>query len=365
MKKLIYAAPDFTGPGLADAPLVRLAPAPMAGVVPPEFYSTTNFPTYIKTEAGWQLVGDARMDAVIAIYLSGPRCVEPRNVEIGTPVVLGHKEHGEDGIFVNENPFVEEGEQNEARDVFSFMSSGSSRERRTDYRELAELLEADRLQGGKMLWVMGPAVIHSGAREAVEWLVNSGYVAVLFAGNALAAHDLEMSAYGTSLGINSQGRAVRGGHRHHIATINQIRAYGSIERAIDEGYVSDGIIYACVKQRVPFVLAGSIRDDGPLPGVITDALQAQVVMREYTKRATMAVMLATALHSIATGNMLPTFYQREGELHPLPVIAVDQDEFILSKLVDRGTHQAYGIARNAHDFLLHIVNALQKVRSEE
>ncbi len=245
------------------------------------------------------------------------------------------------------------------------MSSGSSRERRTDYTELAELLEADRVGGGNTLWVLGPAVVHSGAREAMEWLVNNGYVGVLFAGNALAAHDLETSVYGTSLGINSQGRAVRGGHRHHIATINQIRAYGSIEQAINAGYISDGIVYACVKHQVPMVLAGSIRDDGPLPSVISDALEAQVVMREYTKRATMAVMLATALHSIATGNMLPTFYQRDGTILPLPIIAVDHDEFVLAKLVDRGTHPAYGIARNAHDFLLHIVTALEKVRSKE
>ena len=363
MKKLHYNAPDFNAPQLLDAPLVRTAPAAQNGVVPTDFYSTTNFPTYVKTEAGWRLVGDARMDAVIVLDGQGSHCLEPRYVSAGTAVVLGQREHGEDGIFVNENPFVEEGED-EGHDVFSFMSSGSSRERRTDYHELAELLEADRVQGGNTLWVLGPAVVHSGAREAMEWLVNNGYVGVLFAGNALAAHDLETSAYGTSLGINSQGRAVRGGHRHHIAAINQIRAYGSIELAIEAGYITDGIVYACVKHQIPMVLAGSIRDDGPLPGVITDALAAQVVMREHTKRATMAVMLATALHSIATGNMLPTFYLRDGELLPLPIIAVDQDEFVLSKLVDRGTHQAYGIARNAHDFLLHIVTALQRVRHE-
>ncbi len=361
MSKVSYNPPDFAAPALAAAPDVRVAPAPISGVVPPDFYSTTNFPTYIKTEASWLLVADARMDAVIVLDQHGPRCLEPRNVVAGMPVVLGQREHGEEGIFVNENPFIEEG-GTEQRDVFSFMSSGSSRERPTNYAELAELLHADREQGGKSVWVLGPAVVHSGAREQMEWLVNNGYVGVLFAGNALAAHDLEMSSYRTSLGIGKQGKAVRGGHRHHIATINQIRAYGSIERAVQEGYITDGIIHACVKQGVPFVLAGSIRDDGPLPGVITDVREAQTVMREHTKRATLAVMLATALHSIATGNMLPTFYQRDGELYPLPIIAVDQDEFILSKLVDRGTHQAFGIARNAHDFLLHMTHALHKMQ---
>lgn len=357
-----YYPPNFESAELRDCPPARFAPAPADGVVPDEFYSTTNFPTYVRLEHGWVLAVDPRMDAVMVREGDHVRSTEPRNVREGMLVLVGSDESGAHGFYVNDRGFLDP--EPTHTEKFSFMSGGSSRERPTDYSELATIVESDRQLGGYSVWVLGPAVVHAGAREAMTWLVQNGYVGVLLAGNALAAHDLEMGTYRTSLGVTMRGHPVPGGHRHHIATINRIRALGSIEAAIESGMVTDGIMHACVWRGIPYVLAGSIRDDGPLPGVLTDALEAQMAMRAHTKRATMAVMLATALHSIATGNMLPTFYLRDGVPQSLPIIAVDQDEFILTKLVDRGTHQAFGISRNASDFLQLLVAHLKVMRHE-
>ncbi len=352
----IYHQPLFNSVEFRAYPLARFVPAPAAGIVPDEFYSTTNFPTYVRLEQGWVLAADPRMDAVMVREGDHVRCTEARTLPAGALVLCGSHESGADGFYVNDHGFLDP--EPTHTEKFSFMSGGSSRERPADYQALAAIMEDDRRQGGHAVWVLGPAVVHAGARDAMTWLVNNGYVGVLFAGNALAAHDLEMATYQTSLGVTMRGHAVPLGHRHHLATINRVRALGSIEAAVESGMVGDGIMHACVQQRVPFILAGSIRDDGPLPGVLTDALAAQDAMRAQAKRATMAVMLATALHSIATGNMLPTFYLRDGVPYALPIIAVDQDEFVLTKLVDRGTHQAFGISRNAADFLQQIVAQL-------
>jgi hypothetical protein len=217
----------------------------------------------------------------------------------------------------------------------------------------------ERERGGRPVWVAGPALVHSRARADMTWFVRHGFVGAFLAGNAVAVHDIEASIFGTTLGMSGTGQATAGGHGLHMRAINRVRAAGSIAAAVRDGVVRDGIMHALVERGVPFVLCGSIRDDGPLPDVITDALAAQDAMRAECRQATMAVLVATALHAIATGNMLPAFVMdgEPGEGPPYPAlrelatICVDSSEFVVSKLKDRGTHQAFGVVTNAQDFM--------------
>jgi lysine-ketoglutarate reductase/saccharopine dehydrogenase-like protein (TIGR00300 family) len=231
------------------------------------------------------------------------------------------------------------------------MSTEVSRERPVNYEELAARLGEEKRRGGYLVWVVGPALVHSRARSDFEWFVRNGYVQAVLAGNAVAVHDIEAAIFGTTLGMSNTGQPTEGGHGLHMRAINRVRAAGSIERAVESGLIKTGIMHALVTRRVPFVLAGSIRDDGPLPGVHSDTLQAQDAMREHTVKATGAVFVATALHAIAVGNMLPAFYLCDGAPAPLMTICVDQTEFVVNKLKDRGTHQAYGVVTNAQDFM--------------
>jgi lysine-ketoglutarate reductase/saccharopine dehydrogenase-like protein (TIGR00300 family) len=232
------------------------------------------------------------------------------------------------------------------------MTSEVSREKPIDYSLMARILVDERARGGYPVWVTGPALVHSRARMDMTWFVNNGFVGALLAGNAVAVHDIEASIFGTTLGMSGSGEATSGGHGLHMRAINKVRAAGSIATAVEQGIVRDGIMHACVTKGVPFVLTGSIRDDGPLPDVVTDALLAQDAMKQHTTRATMAILIATALHAIATGNMLPAFVtEADGSLRELPTICVDSSEFVVSKLKDRGTHQAFGVVTNAQDFM--------------
>ena len=186
----------------------------------------------------------------------------------------------------------------------------------------------------------------------MSWFIQNGFVGALLAGNAVAVHDIEVSIYGTTLGMTNTGEITQGGHGLHMRAINRVRAAGSIAKAVEQGIITDGIMYSCVKHNVPFVLTGSIRDDGPLPDVITDSVVGQDAMRAHAIKATFAIMIATALHAIATGNMLPAFVDNgDGTMRELPTICVDSSEFVVSKLKDRGTHQAFGVVTNAQDFM--------------
>ncbi len=236
---------------------------------------------------------------------------------------------------------------------FAFMGTDVSRERPVNYEDIAAKLVAQRKAGGYLVWVAGPALVHSRARHDFEWFIREGFVQAVLAGNAVAVHDMEAAIFGTTLGMNNAGRPTTGGHGLHMRAINAVRAAGSIEAAVEQGLVGGGIMHALVTTGTPYVLAGSIRDDGPLPGVITDAGAAQDAMREHTVRATGAVFVATALHAIAVGNMLPSFHTHTADGHPEPLltICVDQTEFVVTKLKDRGTHQAYGVVTNAQDFM--------------
>ncbi len=356
---LTYTPPDFTRPLFTQAPDKETEPASADGLAPTAFYSSTNFPTYVKRNGEWRLVKRARMDALIVWDNKAQEfaCIEMRKVRIGQPVVVDTAEDGSTGLLVHSTGFLPESYSE--GEAFKFMASGASRERPLNYRRIAELIAWDKGRDGRSVWVLGPAVVHSGARDSMAWLIANGYVGAVFGGNAVAVHDLERALYGTALGMDIEGHTVLGGHRHHMDAINTVRRAGSIAGAVQSGLVRDGIMHALVNYGVPYLLAGSIRDDGPLPGVITDVLEAQDKMRFFTQGATLVVMMATMLHSIATGNMLPTFIERNGTLEPVYTIVVDQEETVIQKLMDRGTHQAFGIVRNADDFLNRVVSELK------
>src|SRR5438552_10014183 len=361
---LTYTPPDFTRPMFEEARDRETEPAPADGLAPTAFYSSTNFPTYVKRQGKWHLVKRQRMDALIVWdeKVQEYACTELRRVRAGQEVVTGTAEDGSYGLLVHSTGFLPPDGSAPSEEAFKFMATGASRERPLNYRRMAGMIAWDKSRAGRSIWVLGPAVVHAGARDSMAWLIANGYVGAVFGGNAVAVHDLEQALYGTALGMDVEGHTVLGGHRHHMDAINTVRRAGSIAGAVQSGIVRDGIMHACVTHGVPFLLAGSIRDDGPLPEVLTDVVEAQDKMRFFTQGATLVVMLATMLHSIATGNMLPTFIERDGTIEPVYTICVDQAEMVIHKLMDRGTHQAFGVVRNADDFLDRIVTELKKLQ---
>lgn len=346
-----FSPPDFTKPAFASAPDARFVPAPADGVLPEGFFSSTNLPTYVRVGGAWRLPREPRMDSVLLLDADGVLWVrEGRRVRKGDRVAVGTHEDGREGIYVHATAFT--GEPTGDGGEFKFMTSEVSREKPIDYSQMARILIDERDRGGYPIWVAGPALVHSRARNDMTWFIQNGFVGALLAGNAVAVHDIEASIFGTTLGMTGQGEATQGGHGLHMRAINRVRAAGSIANAVADGTIRDGIMHACVTHDIPFVLTGSIRDDGPLPDVITDAVAAQDAMRAHAIRATMAILIATALHAIATGNMLPAFVtEKDGSLRELATICVDSSEFVVSKLKDRGTHQAFGVVTNAQDFM--------------
>ncbi len=346
---MILKAPDFNSAQLAAAPDASFAPAPADGVLPDKFFSTTNLPTWVKVDGQWRMPAEPRMDSAIVRERDGGLWTrEGRKVKRGDSVAVGSAEDGSHGIYVHPMDYDDAGDETE----FKFMTSEVSREKPIDYSLMAQILIEERARGGYPVWVTGPALVHSRARADMVWFIENGFVGALLAGNAVAVHDIEASIYGTTLGMTQAGVASSGGHGLHMRAINQVRNAGSISAAVKAGIVTNGIMHALVTDDVPFVLTGSIRDDGPLPEVITDTIASQDAMRRHTVRATMAILVATALHAIATGNMLPAFVTEEdGSLRELATICVDSSEFVVSKLKDRGTHQAFGVVTNAQDFM--------------
>jgi lysine-ketoglutarate reductase/saccharopine dehydrogenase-like protein (TIGR00300 family) len=359
-----YVAPDFTAAQLVGAPPARTVRAERDGVLPDDFFATTNLPTYVKGADGtWTMPREPRMDGALVRDAAGVWWVrEGRRVRAGDEVVVGRSEDGSEGVLVHAHGFRP---AVAAHGDFHFMASQVSREKPIDYRRIARMLVEEKRRGGYVLWVTGPALVHSRARDNLVWFIRNGYVQVLLAGNAVAVHDIEADIVGTTLGMTSTGDATEGGHSAHMRAINSVRRSGSIARAVKDGTVRGGIMHACVVEDVPFVLAGSLRDDGPLPDVITDMIVAQDATRAHTKRATMAVLIATALHSIAVGNMLPAYYEdSERGIQELPTICVDASEFLVSKLKDRGTHQAIGVVTNAQDFMSILQAAVEREVAE-
>jgi lysine-ketoglutarate reductase/saccharopine dehydrogenase-like protein (TIGR00300 family) len=356
-----YKAPDFTKPPFSSAPEAQFEPVPADGVLPEGFFSTSNLPTYVHVGGQWLMPTRPRMDCVIVRRQDGVETIEPRRLRRGDLIAMGEAEDGSGGLFVHSEGFLAGAH---GANEFRFMSTEVSRERPVNYEELAGRLLDERDRGGYLLWVAGPAFVHSRARKDFEWFVRNGFVGCFLAGNAVAVHDIEAAVFGTTLGMDNEGNPREGGHGLHMRAINRVRAAGSIEAAVASGLIQSGIMHALVESKVPYVLAGSIRDDGPLPGVLTDALAAQDAMREHTVLATGAIFVATALHAIAVGNMLPAFHTRYGAPSDLMTICVDQTEFVVNKLKDRGTHQAYGVVTNAQDFM-HVLRFYVERRLEQ
>lgn len=348
-----YRHPDFAALGLDAAPECRFEPAPKDHTLPDGFMSTTNFPTYVRVGGRWLMPDDPRMDSHLVWDPVGGRLGirEFRMISRGDLVAVATAEDGSEGVFVWDKGFEDEADLTQA-EAFAFMSSEVSREKPVNYDAIFDRFLENRGTSGFILWVIGPALVHARGREALEWMIHNGFAHAVLTGNAVGVHDVEAALYGSTLGMKADGSGHAGGHAFHMRAINEVKKAGSIRALVERGRIKNGIMHALTVSATPYVLAGSIRDDGPLPETITDALACQAAMREHTTRATMVVMVATALHSIAAGNMLPTYCTGpDGSIREITTICVDQTEFLVSKLKDRGTHQAFGVVTNAQDFM--------------
>ena len=355
-----YSHPDFAALGLDKAPDAVWETVTKAGVAPENFHSTSMYPEYFKIDGQWRLAEESRMDACVVLENGGKlSVVEARNLKIGDKVILGRTEKGEEGIYLHSKGFSVP--EDTLEDEFVFRQ-GRSRETSyaRDYDKLMELLRYEK-DYGNILWVMGPAfAFDEDARRAMSALSENGYAHGVLAGNALATHDLEGALLHTALGQDLYTQKSQpNGHYNHLDICNKVRKSGSIPQFIADYKLDDGIMCSCVKKNVPFVLAGSIRDDGPLPEVIGDVYEAASQMRSLVKNATTVICMATMLHTIATGNMTPSFRVTEyGTVRPVFLYAVDIDEFVVNKLLDRGSLSATTIVANVQDFVTLIAKGL-------
>ena len=312
------------------------------GCAPEDFYSTTNHETHIRKSGKWTLVADQRMDAVIVIEGARAACRKLRDVKKGDAVVCGVE-----GIRVV--PTF----QDRDRHGFAFMTNEVSSERRVEaaVTRVAEMMRAVKAEGKKIAVVAGPVVVHTGGAPYLAELIKRGYVNVLLAGNALAVHDVELQLFGTSLGVNLEtGRSVEGGHHHHMRAINAVRRVGRIKEAVAKKLIKSGIFYECEKRGIEYVLAGSIRDDGPLPETDMDLIRAQDRYAEGLKDVAMVLMLASMLHGIGVGNMLPSAVR---------VVCIDINPAVVTKLGDRGSSQTVGIVTDTGLFLHQLAETLR------
>ena len=322
--------------GNSDAELVV---ADRDGVLPAGFHSTTNLVTDVRLDGRWVTVENPEMDCGLVVRaLDGQpptvRTVPMHRIAAGDQVVVGHA-----GVRVHPP------ERDRDIRAFEFMNSDVSSEKPKALlvRQVADRLRAARERGGRILAVCGPAVVHTGGGPALAELVHEGWIDALFTGNGFATHDMESNVLGTSLGVSvTSGHGTEGGHSNHLRLINELRRHGSIAAAVDAGYVTGGVMFECVRQAVPFVLGGSVRDDGPLPDTIADVVAAADAMRELVPGVTVALMLASTLHAIAAGNLLPGSVE---------TFCVDINQAVVTKLADRGSHQALGIVTDVGPFL--------------
>lgn len=336
------------GASVSEIIEAELETAPKDKVAPENFYSTTNHVTHVLNNGDWLLVDDIEMDCMIIIDKGDndnnvAYCKPIGKIKKGDLIVVGRE-----GIKVTppERPRGKQG-------VFEFMNSEVSSEKplMCMIQRIASEIKEIKEKGGKIAIVGGPAIVHTGSAGLMSQLIKDGFIDVVFAGNALATHDIENALYGTSLGVCvKNGEVVTRGHTHHMRAINEINRSGSIKEAVEEGTLTKGIMYECVKNNVPFVLSGSIRDDGPLPDVITDVIEAQETMREYAKDVDMVIMIATMLHSIAAGNILPSRVKS---------ICVDINPAAVTKLADRGSAQVLSIVTDIGTFLPTLYNVLE------
>jgi lysine-ketoglutarate reductase/saccharopine dehydrogenase-like protein (TIGR00300 family) len=326
----------------------------MTGVAPDDFYVTTIYPTEVRVNCEWIKVEDRRMDGAIAITRTPEgtiaRCKLLRDLIVGEEVIVGVE-----GIRTTRK--TESREKRNSSQEFSFMGAGVSSERRVEIvvEQIAWELRQIRDRGGKVVVTAGPVVIHTGGAQHLARLIREGYVQALLGGNAIAVHDIEQATMGTSLGVDMQkGIPVRGGHRHHLKIINSIRRYGSIKAAVEKGFITKGIMYECIKHDIPFCLAGSIRDDGPLPDTEMDAIEAQTQYSKLLRGADTIIMLSSMLHSIAVGNMTPA---------GVKMVCVDINPAVVTKLSDRGSVESVGVVTDVGLFLSLLVEQLNKLTS--
>ena len=347
-----YHHPDFTQEPLRSAPDAVFVPVEKDGVAPENFHAMSIYPEYMKVNGQWLLAEESRMDCVAVLENGRIAVKEFRLLKKGEQVLVGRTENGEDGIYLHANGFREESAH---KDVFAFRGNRSRETAYSqDYNELYDVLRHDR-EHGKIVWVMGPAFsFDRDAREAMSKLIESGYVHAILAGNALATHDLEGAYMGTALGQDIYTHISQpNGHYNHLETINRVRHHGSIANFIREENIDNGIIYSCEKCGVPYILGGSIRDDGPLPPVYANVYEAQDAMRNEIRSATTVICMATMLHTIAVGNMTPSYRMLpDGTIRQIYFYCVDVSEFAVNKLADRGSLSARGIVTNVQDFVV-------------
>lgn len=358
---ITYTPPDFEQSHLQSSPPATLEPAPADGIAPANYHATSNHPEYIKIKDSlWALAPESRMDAVFVVDGDKVGVVEARNLKKDQLVVTGRTENGEEGILVHNKGFEQESAN---EDKFAFRSRGT---RETpfsySYDALYEILKHDR-DHGHIVWVLGPAVaFDKDSRSAMQGLIENGFCHALMAGNALATHDIEAAVYNTGLGQNIYSQTLQPlGHYNHLDILNEVRRAGSIDKAISSLGIKDGIMYACEKTKTPYVLAGSIRDDGPLPETVGNVYQSQDMMRVHARKATTVITMATQLHSIAFGNMTPGYKVLEdGSVRPVYFYVVDMSEFSADKLANRGSAQAQAILTNVQDFIVNLWNHLSR-----
>jgi len=347
-----YHHPDFAQEPLLSAPDAVFVPVEKDGVAPENFHAMSIYPEYVKVDGKWLLAEESRMDCVAVLENGKIAVKEFRLLKKGEKVLIGRTENGEDGIYLHANGFREESAH---KDVFAFRGNRSRETAYSqDYNELYDVLRHDR-EHGKIVWVMGPAfAFDRDAREAMSKLIENGYVHAVLAGNALATHDLEGAYLGTALGQDIYTHISQpNGHYNHLETINRVRHHGSIANFIREEKIDNGIIYSCEKCGVPYILGGSIRDDGPLPPVYANVYEAQDAMRNEIRSATTVICMATMLHTIATGNMTPSYRMMpDGTIRQVYFYCVDVSEFAVNKLADRGSLSARGIVTNVQDFVV-------------
>jgi lysine-ketoglutarate reductase/saccharopine dehydrogenase-like protein (TIGR00300 family) len=319
----------------------HLVPVEQDGVLPAGFYSTTNLASDVRVDGTWVPVENPEMDCALVVSGGQAHTAPMHRVRVGEQIVVGS-----DGVRVHA--------PSHARDtqVFEFMASEVSSEKPKALlvTQVADRMRAARRRGGRVLVVAGPAVVHTGGATDLARLVTEGWVDLLFAGNGFATHDIEADVLGTSLGVSvAEGKPTEGGHANHLRVINEVRRHGSIAAAVEAGYVTGGVMHACVRAGVPFVLGGSVRDDGPLPDVITDTVAAADALRDQLGGMEVALMLASTLHAIAAGNCLPAGVE---------TFCVDINQAVLTKLADRGSHQALGIVTDVGPFVGQLTNEL-------
>ena len=354
-----FTPPDFTQDFLVNAPDCKTEEVIKAGVTHKEYHALSIYPEYFKIKGKWVIANESRMDSVAVVTTDDNiAIVEFRNLKVGDKVVLGRTEDGSNGIYMYTRGFVIEDSD---VDTFAFRS-GRSRETAfsKDYDELYKIMQYEKEHDGKIVWVLGPSIaLDDKARASFASLVENGYAQAVLSGNNLATYDLEKGMFKTVSGQETF-ESHENSHYNYIETINEARRIGSIEALIQSGVVKDGILKACVEKDVPVVLAGSIRDRYTLPNVYDNVYESQNAMRKHTRKATMLICLSSVLHTIAAGNMTPSYTVKDGTIRPVYIYSIDIQEFSVNKLSDRGTLEVKTLVTNIQDFIINVAEGLIK-----